>query len=262
MSGQSQPVKTIIHQTVLSATPGGCEMQQIATVYIQGREFRVHAPPAAGGPAIEWLDHVSVVYTDPDGFGGDVEANPPASDLIRKLVKIELEKSPNVPSQHATTLTVSAVPQNIGAIELLCERFHAVVKQLRKRHDNRPTLDINDEYDVQDLLHALLRIFFKDVRHEEWTPSYAGKSSRMDFLVQSEQIVVEVKKARAGLSAKQLGDELIIDIARYKSHQSCKRLVCFVYDPDGLITNPAGIEADLNRTTDSLIVKVIIMPRE
>ncbi|HEY7402402.1 MAG TPA: hypothetical protein VIB39_02690 [Candidatus Angelobacter sp.] len=67
--------------------------------------------------------------------------------------------------------------------------------------------------------------FFKDVRPEEWTPSYAGKSSRMDFIVPSEQIVIEVKKTRAGLGAKQLGDELIIDIARYKSHQSCKMIV-------------------------------------
>ncbi|HEY7402401.1 MAG TPA: hypothetical protein VIB39_02685 [Candidatus Angelobacter sp.] len=47
----------------------------------------------------------------------------------------------------------------MGAIELLCDRFHAVAKQLRKRHDNRSTLGVNDECDVQDF-HALLRIFF------------------------------------------------------------------------------------------------------
>jgi hypothetical protein len=35
---------------------------------------------------------------------------------------------------------------------------------------------LKDEYDVQDLLYALLRIFFDDVRPEEWTPSFAGKS--------------------------------------------------------------------------------------
>jgi hypothetical protein len=66
-------------------------------------------------------------------------------------------------------------------IELLCSRFHEVAKQLRIRYDGRYTLKVDDEYDVQDLMHALLRIFFDDVRPEEWTPSYAGKGARMDF---------------------------------------------------------------------------------
>jgi hypothetical protein len=337
-------------------------MQQIATVYIQGREYRVQAPPAAGGPAIEWLDQVSIVYTDPDGFGGDVEASPATGDLLRKLVKIELEKSlkvttsaagaasfyhvrlhlrdghpietkfdmprseiegrvlkpyqnlqpivlagrtvlienldrveifespfpsskfqpftidlakqgvrewnfsepeiKNVTDQFVTTPSVSAIPQNIDAIELLCERFHAVAMQLRSRHANRPTLDVSDEYDVQDLLQALLRIFFKDVRPEEWTPSYAGKASRMDFLVPAEHVVIETKKTRPGLGTKEIGDELIVDIARYKKHPSCRRLICFVYDPEGRIANPSGIENDLSRTENGLAVKVIIMPRQ
>ena len=75
-------------------------------------------------------------------------------------------------------------------------RFHRIVVQLRKRHGNRPTLDVADEYDTQDLLHALLKVFFEDVRPEEWTPSYAGKSSRVDFLLMLEEIVIEVKKTR------------------------------------------------------------------
>lgn len=59
-------------------------------------------------------------------------------------------------------------------LENLFERFHIIVRQLRRRHDSRETLMINDEYDVQDLLNTLLLIHFDDVRPEEWTPSYAG----------------------------------------------------------------------------------------
>jgi hypothetical protein len=99
----------------------------------------------------------------------------------------------------------------IALIERIATRFHAVARQLRVRHGNRETLNVKDEYDVQDLLHALLRIFFKDVRPEEWTPSYAGTSSRMDFLLREEQIVIEVKMAREGLTQKDL-----VDIARYE----------------------------------------------
>ena len=59
-------------------------------------------------------------------------------------------------------------------------RFHKVARQLRTRHSNRVTIEVNDEYDVQDLLHAVLLLFFDDVRKEEWTPSYAGGASRQD----------------------------------------------------------------------------------
>jgi glucan phosphorylase len=63
------------------------------------------------------------------------------------------------------------------------KRFHLVARQLRERHNERSTLQIEDEYDVQDLLHALLKINFEDVRAEEVCPSYAGGSSRVDFLL-------------------------------------------------------------------------------
>lgn len=81
----------------------------------------------------------------------------------------------------------------------LLSNFHKVAKQLQRRHSNRSTLKIMDEYDVQDLLHSLLKIHFGDIRVEEWTPSYAGKSSRMDFILKDLGIIVEVKKTRKGL---------------------------------------------------------------
>jgi len=140
-------------------------------------------------------------------------------------------------------VVAEAVPLTV--LEQLCERFHLVARQLRSRRESRPTLDVHDEYDVQDLLHALLFIHFEDVRTEEWTSSYAGKSSRVDFLLKREQIVVEVKKTRDGLGAKEVGNQLLEDIARYQSHPDCKALVCFVYDPEGLVANPRGLENDL-----------------
>lgn len=141
------------------------------------------------------------------------------------------------------------------------ERFHRVVKQLRDRHDSRPTLDVNDEYDVQDLLHALLKLHFDDIRAEEWTPSYAGKSARMDFLLKNEGIVIEVKKTRQGLTDKEVGDQLIVDVERYKAHPDCKNLICFIYDPEGRIGNPEGIINDLNEQHKGF-VKVVIEPRD
>lgn len=131
-------------------------------------------------------------------------------------------------------------------IRRIFSRFHRIVRQIRSRYNNRPTIDVNDEYDVQDLLHVILQLYFDDIRCEEWTPSYAGKSSRMDFLLKKEKIVIEVKKTRQGLSDKEVADQLIIDVDRYKVHPDCCKMICFVYDPEGRIANPKGLMNDLN----------------
>ncbi len=123
-------------------------------------------------------------------------------------------------------------------------------------------MEIEDEYDVQDLLCALLKLHFKDVRPEEWTPSYAGGSNRMDFLLKEEQIAIEVKMTRKSLIDKEIGDQLIIDIAKYKNHPNCKTLYCFIYDPDALIRNPKGLSSDLEMLGDGLTVRVFIRPEE
>lgn len=147
------------------------------------------------------------------------------------------------------------------SVERICNRIALVVRQLRERHDDRPTLDVGDEYDVQDLLHDLLHLFFDDVRAEEFTPSYAGKSTRMDFLLKNESIVIEAKMTRKGLGKKEVGDQIIVDIAHYKVHPSCKTLFCLVYDPEHRISNPRGLEKDLSEKSDGLDVRVFVVPR-
>ena len=149
----------------------------------------------------------------------------------------------------------------IDQLMRILERFHKVARQLRSRYSERGTIEIEDEYDVQDLLHALLRINFDDIRAEEWTPSYAGGSSRMDFLLKKEQIVIEVKKTRQSLKDKDIGEQLIVDIGKYAAHPECKILVCFVYDPEGRVGNPRGLENDLNQMSrDGLQVIAKIEP--
>jgi hypothetical protein len=95
------------------------------------------------------------------------------------------------------------------------------------------------------LLHALLRPWVNDIRPEEFTPSYAGTSTRMDFLLPDHEIVIETKIVRDRTHAKGIGDELIIDIDHYRKHPGCKRLWCVIYDPEHFITNSDGLKNDL-----------------
>jgi len=357
-------IKVVIKQRILRGSGEGGLLQHVATVYVDGDEYRVLAPPDAVGDALNWIDHFHVHRSSSETPGADVEVDGAFGILAIKCVQEELEntqrgpdagadvrpiepyyhvrvfatkeprvevkfdlrlvelerrilepyravhpiviggrtitvedlerieifRSPrpssqfgewtetlarqgvldwfygepgvkNVTDEFITTPAAAVLPRGIDAIELLCLRFDVVARQLRHRREGRRTLDVNDEYDVQDLIHALLRIFFDDVRPEEWTPSYGGKSSRMDFLLPVEQSVIEVKKTRDGLDAKGIGSQLIEDIARYKKHPSCKRLICFVYDPEHRIANPRGIERDLGRSEVGFEVQVIIAPR-
>ena len=151
----------------------------------------------------------------------------------------------------------------IGAVEkvkIIISRFHQVARQLRARYSDRPTIEIEDEYDVQDLFHSLLKIYFDDVRSEEYTPSYAGSASRVDFLLKQEQLVIEIKKTRKGLGAKEVGEQLIVDSQRYQTHPNCGQLICFVYDPEGRIANPRGIENDLTKEINDVPISVYITP--
>lgn len=169
----------------------------------------------------------------------------------------KLKEIPSEPDVDARTEGTA-----LERIEHLCSKFHLVAKHLENRHDKRSTLNIEDEYDVQDLLHALLTLYFDDVRTEDAAPTSAGGAGRIDFVLSQERIVMEVKKTRAGLGDKAVGEQLAVDIARYKKHPDFETLVCFVYDPEGKIKNPTGLISDLEGlSTDGRKVRVFIRPR-
>jgi hypothetical protein len=185
-----------------------------------------------------------------------------ASDFGRHLARARgiLEAVALEVGRLGTPTSDAADDLGLDGIRATLRRFHSVAIELRHRREDRPTLDVSDEYDVQDLLGALLQISCADIRREEWTPSYAGKSTRMDFLLPLEETVIEVKKMRPGFTEKRLGEELIVDIAHYRKHTQCKRLICFVYDPDNRIRNPAGLMRDLGVDEKDFTVEVIIVP--
>jgi hypothetical protein len=143
----------------------------------------------------------------------------------------------------------------------LCRRFYLFARQIQSRHAKRTTVVFKDEYDVQDAMHALLRLHFDDVRPEEWAPSYAGNASRMDFLLKREHVVVEVKMTRKGLDQKEVVNQLTEDKERYRTHADCRALVCFVYDPAGICQNPTALEDDVSMTKDDFRVVVVVAPK-
>ena len=183
------------------------------------------------------------------------------------------QEAPPVPTQLQSHPAVTAgsfsdqkpAPQSFQAgsdpverVKTLCYRFHSVARQLRLRGEYRATLAVEDEFDAQDLLHALLRIQFDNVETDEWTPSYSSGTPRTTLLLNDGRLAVIVKKTRPGLNAKDLTDQLRIDAERYRSYGCCRTLLCFMYDPEGRIGNPRGLEASLTSMTDSFVIDVLV----
>ena len=146
-------------------------------------------------------------------------------------------------------------------VESLCRRFHIFARQLAVRHNGRTGFIMDDEYDVQDAMHALLRLHFEDVRAEEVAPSHGGKSTRMDFLLKREKVVVETKMTRKNLDQNGVANELIEDKERYRTHPDFRTLVCLVYDPEHRCHNPTALEDDLSVTEGDFRTIAIVVPK-
>jgi hypothetical protein len=168
------------------------------------------------------------------------------------------------PEEPTTTRTNTSPTKPTSIDELLL----ALLKGLRRamhplthRRKGSVSLSFSTEYDVQDLLHALLRPWVRDIRPEEFTPSYAGSSTRMDFLLPVQRLVIELKFVRDRGHASKIGDELTIDIAHYSKHPDCDRLWCVVYDQDHSLLNAEGLKRDLEgpRTTKDGTVNVQVL---
>lgn len=155
-------------------------------------------------------------------------------------------------------------PNNVlEAVQVLVGGLRRAMHPLASRRKGLPVLTFLNEYDVQDLLHALLRPWVNDIRPEEHTPSYAGSSARMDFLLPDYRLAIELKFVRDPSHANRIGDELTIDIAHYREHPDCEALWCVVYDPNHHLQNPQGLCSDLggeHRSEESAVVaKVIVL---
>lgn len=150
-------------------------------------------------------------------------------------------------------------PNNNSVLSSILYGFGNFARQLNRRYNNRQGINITDEYDVQDLLHAQLVEFFEDVRAEDPVPICAGRGSRLDFLIADINTAVEVKMTRQGLEDKALGDQILQDLGRYQKHGDIERLVFFIYDPDKRIQNPTGLKDDIEKQSrDNFNISVVI----
>jgi hypothetical protein len=195
---------------------------------------------------------------------------PPQSAIVSAPTQQKKVEAPPAPAKESTLTTpasdvkkvsVESATDSAEIVKSLCKRFHLVARQLRLRGEYRATLNVEDEFDVQDLLHALLRLHFDDIETDEWVPSYSNGAPRLTFLLNDGRLALIVKKTRTGLNVKDLAGQFQIDVDRCRTFKRCSTLLCFVYDPEGRIGNPRGLEADLISISDQLTADVFVAPK-
>jgi hypothetical protein len=181
---------------------------------------------------------------------------------IELVVPVVLQEGDRVSSLDRLALGVGTAIESeaLEKVIQICGRFYAVAKQLRKRYDNRQTLDVNDEYDVQDLFHSLLGLFFDDIRPEEHPRSSTNLPIHTGFLLKKEEIFVQTKITRRGFTDEAIAEQLRFDIEKYRLHPHCKTLVCFVYDPEGRVKHPKQLKKNWSGNQQGLKVILLISP--
>ena len=83
---------TVIEQRLLRGSSEDGFLQRVATVYIDGEEYRVLAPPKAVGDALDWIEQFSVRQPSNESFGSEIVVEGAFRILAIKIVKEELEK--------------------------------------------------------------------------------------------------------------------------------------------------------------------------
>jgi hypothetical protein len=153
-----------------------------------------------------------------------------ANDAIDLLLLEDLEKF------FLSQVVIKRKVINKAPKELICdilmefrEASKKVVGERRKDHNS---FDVNDEYDVQDLLYTILKTIFPTLKEEDPTPRVGIKSNKIDLILRDHEILIEVKMIKKNdRNEKKFVEELKNDIQSYHQCPWLKYLICFVYDP-------------------------------
>lgn len=120
--------------------------------------------------------------------------------------------------------------------------------------ENLQAIQINNEYDLQHLLYAVLKPLYKDTRKEVTEDSGIG-AVRSDIKIPSLNSIIEAKCTRKSMNLKKLTEELEADIVHYNADF----IYFYIYDKEKLIKDKQNFEASFNKTFDGKLVAAIIL---
>lgn len=130
-----------------------------------------------------------------------------------------------------TKMTPSA---EIDLVLQLCKRLDKSAKVLSRRGHKKQPFTIDDEYDVQDLLQAILRAYFKFSVTEEPISKLAGLSSRADFAIEELGLVIEAKYVHGQNDQERVVKQFAEDLQGYSQWPHLEHFIYLIYGADDL----------------------------
>lgn len=127
---------------------------------------------------------------------------------------------------------VASPEPDVRTVEKICTRLPQAARILATRsRKGKVPYEITDEYDVQDLLHALLRAHLKYSVQEDTLPKVASaKSSRADISIEELGILIELKYVHGPGDQKRLFEEYSQDLVLYAQWPHLRTLVYLIYN--------------------------------
>lgn len=136
--------------------------------------------------------------------------------------------------RHSGAAPKLAPSAEIQLILLLCSRLNHSAKILNRRRAGKQPFEITDEYDVQDLLQAILRAYFKYSISEEPISKLSGSSSRADFAIQDLGVIIEAKYVHGPNEQDRINKQFAEDVQSYSQWPYLEHFFYVVYGADDL----------------------------
>lgn len=122
----------------------------------------------------------------------------------------------------------------LSTVHRCCQCFEDVARYLIARR-SAPTICIDSEDAVQDVLYLVLKPSIPDLEWENPMPKEANRSWRPDFTSMAHSIAIDAKYVRDKSHGKQITRELDEDIAAARESAIWHHLFFFIYDPSWYI---------------------------
>ncbi len=131
---------------------------------------------------------------------------------------------------------------DVATLLHLCTRLPDAARALATRRKGKAPFVIVDEYDAQDLLHALVRGYFKySITEEPMGRVAGGQSSRADLALEDLGVLIEVKFVRGPNDQNRIVDEFAHDILLYSKWAPLKTFIYLVVNARDL-RDPEALE--------------------
>ncbi|MCU0436363.1 MAG: hypothetical protein MUC49_00510 [Raineya sp.] len=208
----------------------------------------------------------------------ETEINGFIVELSRKgLETIDLIVLAELQSHFANQTVTKTTYKNLSARDLIInilENFeNAVIKitNPKERYGGKTSnsqrkpksiIKIEDEYDVQDILYVIFKSVFPNIKYENPLAKFGGTSTRLDFVLVEEGIIIEVKQiSESEISDKKFISQIKVDIESYHVLDYLNEIIFFVFAPKAIQDINSFMELEGERTIQekTFNVKVIVV---